>query len=86
MNNHLMITLLNVLYIKPHTVRKFRVSFDARAIDQYLPSFPLNSNYGKMFNRIKYLIIQKRNISDVCYDNYMRMKISLNNDIPLEIH
>ena len=86
MNNYLIIILLNVLYIKPHTVRKLRVSFDARAIDQYLPSFPLNNNHGKMFDRIKYLIIQKRNTSDICYHNYMRIKISLNNDIPLEIH
>lgn len=86
MNNYLIIILLNVLYIKPHTVRKLRVSFDARAIDQYLPSFPLNNNYGKMFDRIKYLIIHKRNFSDVTYHNYMKIKINLNDNLPLEIH
>ena len=40
---------------------------EKRGRDQHLPLFQPNEKYERLFDRIKYLISQKNNISDVYY-------------------
>ena len=51
--------------------------------NRYLELFHLEKKI-KRFNRIKYLISQKNNISDVYYRNYVKIGINLNYDLLLE--
>ena len=37
-----------------------------------------------MFGRIRFTIIRKSNISDVCYDKSMKIKINSDDDLPIE--
>ena len=40
--------------------------------------------YGTVFDKIRYLIMWKRNISDVYSHKYTQIKINSDNDSPLE--
>ena len=37
-----------------------------------------------IFEGVKHLISEKRNISDICYYNYMKIRVNFDDDLPLE--
>ena len=53
-------------------------------IIKYLALFHSDEQYGRIFDRIRYLITLKRNISDVYSHKYTKIKISADDDLPLE--
>ena len=80
------------LHAKPHNMKKyFRISFDEvdgdiekGRRDQYQSLFHPKEKYDWMFDRIKYLISQISNISDVYYRSYMKIRINSNDNPSLE--
>ena len=51
---------------------------------KYLVLFHFDEKYERIFDRIRYLIILKSNISDIHSHQYTKIKISSGDDLPLE--
>ena len=43
-----------------------------------------NKTNERMFDRIKYFISEKSNISDIYYYTYMKIRVNSDDDLPLE--
>ena len=80
------------LYIKiPDGVKHLCIIFDKvdryiRKYDRtiYLSLFPSDYKYERVFDRIRYFIVSKSNISDVYSDKYRKIKIKSHDDLLLE--
>ena len=51
---------------------------------KYLSLFPPDGKYKRIFHKIKYLVSQKRNVSNVYHYNYRKIRINSGVDLPLE--
>ena len=51
---------------------------------KYLGLFHSDEIYDQIFYRIRYLVMLKINVSDVCSHKYMKIKFDLDDDLTLE--
>ena len=80
-----------VAYKTPYGSKPLRIIFDnvdeyIRKYDstKYVALFYSDEKYEKVFDRIRYLIMLKRNISDVYSHKYTKIKMNSDDDLPLE--
>ena len=70
---------------KPFCIILYKVDGYIRKHDstKYLALFRSDEKYERIFDRIRYLIIWKSNISDVYFHKYTNIKTYSNNNLPL---